>query len=117
MKALNLKRRQKIKSRIRGRVSGDSDRPRMSVFRSNRGIYVQVIDDLKQVTLASASYKDREITQNGTKTELAAAVGTLIAKRSIAAGIKKIAFDRNGFLYHGRIKALADAARAGGLEF
>lgn len=118
----NLKRRNKIKKRIRKVISGTSDRPRLSVFRSNKGIYAQIVDDTKGFTLVAASYKDKEIQkflekQETTKMELAVAVGKLIAEKSIAKNIKKVSFDRNGFLYHGRIKSLADAARASGLEF
>lgn len=109
-----IARRNKIKTRIRGKISGTAERPRMSVFRSNKGIYVQVIDDLAGVTLAAASSKGLE---GGTKTEVAAKVGKEIAKKAQEKGITEVVFDRNGYLYHGRVKSLADAAREGGLKF
>ena len=109
-----IARRNKIKARIRGKISGTAERPRMSVFRSNKGIYVQVIDDLAGVTLAAASSKGLE---GGTKTEVAAKVGKEIAKKAQEKGITEVVFDRNGYLYHGRVKSLADAAREGGLKF
>ena len=107
-------RRNKIKTRIRGRVSGTAQRPRMSVFRSNKGIYVQLIDDLAGRTLASASSKGLE---GGTKVEVAAKVGKEIAKIANEKGIETVVFDRNGYLFHGRVKSLADAAREAGLKF
>ena len=108
-----IERRLKIKTRIRGKVSGSAERPRMTVFRSNKEIYVQLIDDLAGKTLATASSKGLE----GTKKEQAAQVGELIAKKAQEAGITAVVFDRNGYLYHGRVKELADAARNGGLKF
>lgn len=107
-------RRNKIKARIRGRISGTAERPRMSVFRSNKGIYVQLIDDLQGRTLAAASSKG--ITE-GNKTEIAAKVGESIAKKAIELGIAAVVFDRNGYLFHGRVKSLAEGARKGGLKF
>lgn len=99
-------------------VSGTPERPRMSVFRSNKDIYVQIIDDRAGVTLASASSVVADIkNQKVTKTEKSAMVGKLIAERAKEAGINAVVFDRNGYLYHGRIKSLADAAREGGLIF
>ena len=109
-----IDRRNKIKARIRGRISGTAQRPRMTVFRSNKQIYVQLVDDLKGATLASASSKN--ITE-GTKIEIAAAVGKQIAQKALEAGITEVVFDRNGYLFHGRVKSLADAAREGGLKF
>ena len=109
-----IQRRNKIKARIRGKISGTAQRPRMSVFRSNKQIYVQLIDDLSGKTLASASSKGIE---EGTKTEIAAKVGQAIAQTALAAGITEVVFDRNGYLFHGRVKSLADAAREGGLKF
>lgn len=109
-----IARRNKIKTRIRGKISGTAARPRMSVFRSNKAIYVQVIDDLAGITLVSASSKG--ITE-GTKCEIAAKVGEEIAKKAVEKGINEVVFDRNGYLYHGRVKSLADAARNGGLKF
>lgn len=111
-------RRKRIKNRIRRIVSGTPNRPRLSVFRSNRDIYVQVIDDVAGVTLVSASSKLQSIAeQKVTKCEKSALVGKEIAQRAIAAGINEVVFDRNGYLYHGRIKSLAEAAREGGLKF
>ena len=111
-------RRKRIKNRIRRIVSGTPNRPRLSVFRSNRDIYVQVIDDVAGVTLVSASSKIQSIAeQKVTKCEKSALVGKEIAQRALAAGIKDVVFDRNGYLYHGRIKSLAEAAREGGLNF
>ena len=109
-----IQRRNKIKARIRGKISGTSERPRMSVFRSNKQIYVQLIDDLAGVTLVSASSKGME---GGTKSEIAAQVGHKIAEKAKEAGITEVVFDRNGYLFHGRVKSLADAAREGGLKF
>ncbi len=109
-----IQRRNKIKTRIRGKISGTAARPRMSVFRSNKQIYVQLIDDLAGVTLCSYSSKGIE---EGTKCEIAAKVGEAIAQKAIAAGITEVVFDRNGYLFHGRVKSLADAARKGGLKF
>ncbi len=109
-----IARRNKIKTRIRGKISGTAQRPRMSVFRSNKAIYVQVIDDLAGVTLAAASSKGLE---GGTKTEVAAKVGEAIAKKAQEKGIVEVVFDRNGYLFHGRVKSLADAARNAGLKF
>ena len=109
-----IERRNKIKTRIRGKISGTAERPRMSVFRSNKGIYVQLIDDKAGNTLAAASSKG--ITE-GTKVEIAAKVGALIAQIAAEVGITEVVFDRNGYLFHGRVKSLADAARKGGLKF
>ena len=109
-----IARRNKIKTRIRGKVSGTAERPRMSVFRSNKGIYVQLIDDLNGRTLAAASSKGLE---GGTKTEVSAKVGKEIAKKAQEKGIETVVFDRNGYLFHGRVKSLADAAREAGLKF
>jgi large subunit ribosomal protein L18 len=106
--------------RVRNKVRGGADRPRLCVFRSSRHIYAQVVDDTANRTLAAASTQSRELRGElkGTGNRPAAqAVGKLIAQKSLAAGIKKVVFDRNGFLYHGRVKALAEAARDAGLEF
>ena len=111
-------RRIRIKRRIRKIVSGTAERPRMSVFRSNTQISVQLIDDKAGKTLASVSSLCKEIAEKkGTKTEQAGLVGVAIAEKAKAAGIECVVFDRNGYLYHGRVKALADAARNGGLKF
>ena len=109
-----IARRNKIKTRIRGKISGTAERPRMSVFRSNKGIYVQVIDDLAGATIVAASSKGLE---GGTKSEIAAKVGAEIARKALEKGITTVVFDRNGYLFHGRIKSLADAAREAGLKF
>ena len=118
MALTKIERRAKIKSRVRKIVTGTAERPRMSVFRSNKEIYAQLIDDVQGVTLLSSSSKVKEIAgASGTKTEKAAMVGKLVAQKAIAAGITTLVFDRNGYLYHGRVKQLADAAREGGLKF
>ena len=110
-------RRLRIKRRIRKIISGTAERPRMSVFRSNAQISVQLVDDKAGKTLASVSSLCKEIAEKkGTKTEQAALVGVAIAEKAKAAGIVAVVFDRNGYLYHGRVKALADAARNGGLS-
>jgi large subunit ribosomal protein L18 len=102
--------------RVRSQVRGTPDRPRLSVFRSNRGLWAQVIDDRNGRTLASASTK--QVTDGGlSKTDQAAKVGQLLAERAKAAGIERVVFDRGPYLYHGRVKALADGAREGGLDF
>ena len=109
-----IERRIKIKYRVRNKVFGTAERPRMSVFRSNKQIYVQIINDLKGVTLVSASSLGME---TGPKKEQASKVGEIIAKKALEAGITTVVFDRNGYLYHGRVKEVADAARKGGLKF
>ncbi len=109
-----IERRNKIKTRIRGKISGTPERPRMTVFRSNKQIYVQLVDDMAGKTLAAASSKGIE---EGTKSEIAAKVGKAIAEKALALGVTEIVFDRNGYLFHGRVKSLADAAREGGLKF
>ena len=108
-------KRLKIKKRIRGKVSGTASKPRLTVFRSNKEIYAQVIDDLSGKTLAAAS--SLKLTEKITKKEEAAKVGELVAKQAQDAGITAVVFDRNGYLYHGRVKELAEAARKGGLNF
>ena len=108
-------RRLKIKAGIRGKISGTSNRPRLTVFRSNKQIYAQVIDDTTGRTLAAASSLKLDV--KATKKEIAAKVGEMIAKNAQEAGIQTVVFDRNGYLYHGRVKELADAARNGGLKF
>lgn len=107
-------RRNKIKFRVRNKISGTTERPRMSVFRSNKQIYVQIIDDLEGKTVAAASSLGME---KMPKQQQAAKVGELIAQKAKEAGITTVVFDRNGYLYHGRVKELADAARKGGLNF
>lgn len=108
-------KRQKIKRRVRRNIFGVAEKPRLSVYRSNKEIYAQIIDDNSGVTLASASSRETKV--EGTKTEQSSAVGKALAAKAIAKGIETIVFDRNGFVYHGRIKALADGAREGGLKF
>ena len=109
-----IERRTKIKYRVRNKVTGVAERPRMSVFRSNKQIYVQIINDLTGCTLASASSLGLEAMP---KKEQAAKVGEMIAQKAKEAGITTVVFDRNGYLYHGRVKDVADAARNGGLKF
>ncbi|NDW08313.1 50S ribosomal protein L18 [Dysgonomonas sp. 520] len=108
-------RRNKIKLRLRSKVQGTAERPRLTVFRSNKQIYAQVIDDLAGKTLASAS--SLKLTDKVTKKEMAAKVGELVAKSAQEAGVTTVVFDRNGYLYHGRVRELAEAARNGGLKF
>ncbi len=111
-------RRIRIKHRIRKRLTGTSEAPRLSVFRSNKQIYAQLIDDDLSKTLLAASSNEKEAPgYDGGKIEQAKLVGKLIAEKSVKAGIEKVVFDRNGYLYHGRVKALAEAAREGGLKF
>ncbi|MDE1162854.1 MAG: 50S ribosomal protein L18 [Acidobacteriaceae bacterium] len=111
--------RQRVHTRIRSKISGTAERPRLNVYRSLNHIYTQLIDDANGVTLASASTVAKKGTEQtaGGNIESAKAVGKLIAERAQAAGVKKVVFDRGGYLYHGRIKALADAAREAGLDF
>ncbi|MPR34497.1 50S ribosomal protein L18 [Salmonirosea aquatica] len=110
-------RRQRLKYSIRKKVNGSAERPRLSVFRSNTNIYVQVIDDEKGITLVSASSHELGEKKWNTNVETAALVGKKIAEKAIEAGISAVVFDRNGYLYHGKVKALADGAREGGLKF
>ncbi|MCU7614181.1 50S ribosomal protein L18 [Chryseobacterium sp. GMJ5] len=112
-----LEKRIRIKRRVRGKISGSSELPRLSVYKSNKEIYAQLIDDKDGKTLVAASSREKGVDANGTKIEVSAAVGKAIAAKAIAAGIEAIVFDRNGFVYHGRVKALADGAREGGLKF
>lgn len=115
-----IERRSRIKMRVRKKVGGTAERPRMTVFRSNKQIYVQFIDDLHGVTLAAASSLDKEVAElvkGVDKSREAAEVGKLAAQRAASKGIRTVSFDRNGYLYHGRVKQLADAAREGGLKF
>ena len=109
-------RRQRIRFRIRKTISGTSTNPRLSVFRSNKEIYAQLIDDLNGVTILAASSREKEIGK-GTNVEVATAVGKLVAEKAVKAGIEVVTFDRGGYLYHGRIKSLAEGARAAGLKF
>jgi large subunit ribosomal protein L18 len=116
MALTKLQRRTRIKKRIRKIVAGTAAKPRMSVFRSNKEISVQLIDDVAGVTLAAASSQGLKDAK-GTKIEVAQAVGKAVAEKAVKAAIETVAFDRNGYLYHGRVKALADGAREGGLKF
>jgi large subunit ribosomal protein L18 len=109
-------RRERRHKRVRKDVVGTAERPRLVVFRSNRGIGAQLVDDVERKTLAAASWLDKR-TAKGAKTDQAAEVGKLLAANAKKAGIQRVVFDRGGYLYHGRVKALADAAREGGLEF
>ena len=114
--ALNkVQKRDRIKRRVRGKISGSAELPRLSVYKSNKEIYAQLIDDKEGKTLASAS--SRTLKAKGNKVEISAEVGKAIAEKAKAAGIENIVFDRNGFVYHGRVKALADGAREAGLKF
>jgi large subunit ribosomal protein L18 len=111
-----LQRRARIKRRIRKIVSGTATKPRLSVYRSNKEIYAQLVDDVNGVTLASVSSRDKDL-KASSKAEAATAVGKSIAEKAIKSGVETVAFDRNGYLYHGRVKVLADAAREAGLKF
>jgi large subunit ribosomal protein L18 len=110
-------RRQRIKYRIRKVVNGTAATPRLSVFRSNKEIYAQVIDDVNGVTLLAASSREKGIEDKGTNIEIANAVGKLVAEKALKAGIETVQFDRGGYLYHGRVKSLAEGAREAGLKF
>ena len=103
--------------RVRGKVSGTADCPRLNVYRSAKNTYAQIIDDVKGVTLASASSLDKELDSDGGNKEAARKVGNLLAKHAAEKGIEKVVFDRGGYLYHGRVKELAEGAREGGLKF
>ena len=117
MSLTKSERRQRIQYRIRKIVSGTAARPRLSVFRSNKEIYTQLIDDVNGVTLLAASSKDKGVNSKGTNVEVATEVGKLAAEKALKAGITEVTFDRGGYLYHGRIKSLAEGARAAGLKF
>lgn len=119
MTLTKLERRNRIRKRIRKKISGTADQPRLSIFRSNKQIYAQVIDDNEGKTLASASSLEKPVIEKKgiTKTEQARLVGQRIAEKALKAGISNVVFDRGGYLYHGRVKSLAEAAREGGLKF
>ncbi len=118
MKMTKTQRRQRIQKRFRDTVLGSAETPRMSIFRSNKEIYAQIVNDETGVTLAAASSRDKEFEgHSGTKTELAQKVGKVIGEKALAAGVASIRFDRGGYLYHGRVKSLADGAREAGLKF
>jgi large subunit ribosomal protein L18 len=116
MQLTKLKRRKRIHSRIRNKITGTAERPRLNIFRSNRYIYGQLIDDTTGQTLAQASSYEAGVANEGSKTDQSKEVGKLLAERAKAAGIEGVVFDRGGYLYHGRVKALADGAREGGLN-
>jgi large subunit ribosomal protein L18 len=117
MALTKLQRRIRIKRRVRKAITGTTERPRLSVYRSNKQIYAQIIDDSKGITIASASSLKSEAAQKVAKIEQAKMIGQMIAETAKKAGVEAIVFDRNGYLYHGRVKALAEAAREGGLKF
>jgi len=110
-------RRKRIKMRIRKIIKGSENRPRLSVFRSNTDIYVQLVDDLSGKTILAASSRDKGFDKKGNKTEVAKSIGKVIAEKAVSKGIKAVVFDRGGYLYHGRVKSVADGAREAGLEF
>lgn len=120
MALTKIERRARIRKRIRKQISGTAERPRMSLFRSNKQIYVQFVDDINGVTLASASSLDKEIIEEckgKSGIEVSKIVGALAAKKALEKGVETVVFDRGGYLFHGRIKSVADAARQGGLKF
>ncbi|MDR0972190.1 MAG: 50S ribosomal protein L18 [Bacteroidales bacterium] len=110
-------RRSKLKMRIRKKINGTAQRPRLTVFRSSKEIYAQLVDDINGKTLVAASSIEKTFEKAGTKTQVAQLVGQLVAQRAISIGVDTVTFDRNGYLYHGRVKSLAEAARQGGLKF
>ncbi|WP_116106943.1 50S ribosomal protein L18 [Lewinella sp. IMCC34191] len=116
MQLTKLKRRKRIHSRVRKKIQGTAEKPRLNVYRSNRYIYAQLIDDVSGKTLASASSFEASVANDGNKSDQAKEVGKLIAERAKAAGIDGVLFDRGGYLYHGRVKSLAEGAREGGLN-
>jgi large subunit ribosomal protein L18 len=115
MAGKNRERRERIKMGVRKKISGTTERPRLSIFRSNTGIYAQIIDDIKSVTLVSAS--THELGKKTVNMENSKNVGKKIAEKAVASGVEAVVFDRNGYLYHGNIKAFAEGAREGGLKF
>jgi large subunit ribosomal protein L18 len=118
MSKTKVSRRSKIRKGIRGKISGNTARPRLSVFRSNKDIYAQIIDDSNGTTLCAASSRDKDITEKSDgKVTMAGVVGKKLAEKALAAGISAVVFDRGGYLYHGRVKSLAEGAREGGLKF
>jgi large subunit ribosomal protein L18 len=117
MAGIKVSRRERIKKGIRKKIAGSPERPRLCVYRSNKGIYAQIIDDNHGKTIASASSLSKDFVANGNKSDQSTAVGKLVAQKALAAGVSKVVFDRNGYLYHGRVKSLAEAAREAGLIF
>jgi len=116
MKLTKAQKRKRVHQRIRKKIYGSSARPRLAVYKSNKEIYCQLIDDIKSVTLAAASSRESGVS-GANKTETAKAVGKVLADKAKGAGIENVVFDRGGFIFHGRVKALADGAREGGLKF
>lgn len=117
MQLTKANRRKRIHMRIRKNIRGTAELPRLNVYRSNKFIYAQLIDDVNGVTLAQANSREDSVDNSGNKTDQSATVGKLLAERAKGAGIETVVFDRGGYLYHGRVKALADGAREGGLKF
>lgn len=117
MAGIKLSRRERIKRGIRKRLTGSAERPRLTVFRSNKGIYAQIIDDNSGKTIVSASSLSKDFTADGTKSDQSKAVGKAVGEKALAAGVNQVIFDRNGYLYHGRVKSLAEGAREAGLIF
>ena len=118
MKLTKKQRRIRIKNRIRKIVSGTETNPRLSVYRSNKEIYAQLVNDVTGVTIVAASSRDKDLSSaKGTKTELASLVGKSLAEKALKAGVSNVTFDRGGYLYHGRVKSLAEGAREAGLKF
>jgi large subunit ribosomal protein L18 len=117
MAGIKLSRRERIKRGIRKRLTGSAERPRLSVYRSNKGIYAQIIDDNSGITIVSASSLSKDFVANGNKSDQSKAVGKSVAEKAVAAGVSQVVFDRNGYLYHGRVKSLAEGAREAGLVF
>jgi large subunit ribosomal protein L18 len=117
MAGIKLSRRERIKRGIRKRLTGSAERPRLSVYRSNKGIYAQIIDDNSGKTIVSASSLSKDFVSNGNKSDQSKAVGKSVAEKALAAGVSQVVFDRNGYLYHGRVKSLAEGAREAGLVF
>ena len=118
MALTKTQRRQRIKNRIRKTISGTQSQPRLVVYRSNNEIYAQLINDINGVTIVAASSRDKELSsKKGTKTEVAALVGKLVGEKALKAGVNEVSFDRGGYLYHGRVKSLAEGAREAGLKF
>ncbi|WP_236980519.1 50S ribosomal protein L18 [Membranihabitans maritimus] len=117
MKLTKAGRRQRIKKRIKKSILGTAERPRLAVYKSNKGISCQVINDDQGTTIVSASWKEKDFTSEGTKTDQAKKIGQLIAERAKANNLESVIFDRSGYRYHGRVKALAEGAREGGLKF
>ena len=118
MRQTKTQRRQRIQRRYKATVYGTAEQPRMSIFRSNKEIYAQVVNDVTGETIAAASSRDKDLAKSkGNKTEIAALVGKAVAEKALKAGVETISFDRGGYLYHGRVKSLAEGAREAGLKF